>query len=625
MRASRGQVRNGTSHWARFAAVAAIFGMVLFTSAHGTAWAEPSSSESKDASTSQSASTSDTHSGAAQKKDPANKTSETKASNEKASNEKDDAPTSTVGASKSETAKPETTKPEQAEPKTAKPETAEQEQAEQEQAEPEQAEPTTPAAPDEPKPAAEPSEPTEHAPSEEPTPTDEPVVSKKAAHARTATAPTPNNEADEASIDAIDTLDEATTATAHDVEGKTVPAATLSALTIAPAAVASTLETTAVTPQPVSPLAQFIALPGRIINAVLQLVGITTSATTGQSPISPAPIADLFFAVFRKMEEAFGLHAPVVQPVPPALVYEGPLDTPTPTVKQFLDAATTEYVLGGTPAGMVPFTVNGWPVKSLHLATGSDASVWVTPENQIIIAYSGTTGGTNLLVNPLIAITQIITDLEAGLGTSTPLAFDQALDFAERVKAEAIAQGYSEDDVFVTGHSLGAWQAQYVAQQIGLNGIGFEGPGLNTVVPGNGADSLFVNTATYGDMAGFLASDLPGLSPLAPPYVPGGGAKPHYGPIVLLGDPSANTPMVNAAGLFGKGVLGTLISGIDLLGNFFAKHLPGVQAYHLDVDQDPGVVPWLGINEGPVYTGFGDMTIPEFLKAASDAGILVTP
>ncbi|MCP9271960.1 hypothetical protein [Mycolicibacterium arenosum] len=391
------------------------------------------------------------------------------------------------------------------------------------------------------------------------------------------------------------------------------------------AADTAAVEATVVTPGPVSPIAEIAALPGRIVNAVLQVLGITTSAGTGQSPFSPAPIADLIFAVFRRIEEIMGFNAPVVQPVPPAMVYEGPLDIPTPTVKQFLDAASAEYVLGGTPGGMVPFTVNGWPLTSLHLETGSDASVWVTPQNQIIIAYSGTTGGTHLLFNPLIAVTQIITDLQAGLDDATPLAFIQAVGFAEAVKAEAAARGYSSDDIFVTGHSLGAWQAQYVAQQIGLNGIGFEGPGLNSVVPGNGANSLFVNTATYGDMAGFLASDLPGLNPIAPPYVPGGGLKPHYGPIVLLGDPAANTPMVNAASLFNQGPIATLISAIDLFGNFLAKHLPAVQAYHLDVDLDPGVVPWLGINEGPVHTGFGDLTIPEFLKAASDAGILVTP
>ena len=146
----------------------------------------------------------------------------------------------------------------------------------------------------------------------------------------------------------------------------------------------------------------------------------------------------------------------------------------------------------------------------------------MTPQNQIIIAYSGTTGGTNLLFNPLIAISQLLTDLQAGFTNTTPEAFTQALDFAQEVQAEAAVQGYPPGSVFVTGHSLGAWQAQYVAQQLGLSGIGFEGPGLSTTVPGNGADSL-------------------------------------------------------------------------------------------------------GINRGPVHTGFGEMTIPEFLQAASDAGILVKP
>jgi len=405
-----------------------------------------------------------------------------------------------------------------------------------------------------------------------------------------------------------------------DSSAKTAAATTTAAVTTA----AVTL--TQPTPGPVSPIAEIVALPGRIVNAVLQLVGITTAANVGPAPISPAPLADLFFAVFRRLEEAFGLTAPVSVPTPPTMTYDGPLDVKTPTVAQFLNAATTEYVLGGTPGGMVPFTVDGWPMTSLHLGTGSDASVWVTPENQIIIAYSGTTGGTNLLFNPLIAITQILTDIQGGFTNQTPRAFLQAVDFAKKVREEAVKQGYDEADVFVTGHSLGAWQAQYVAQQLNMRGIGFEGPGLSTTVPGNGADSLFVNTATYGDMAAYLSSDLPGLYPFVPyPYEPAGGLHPHYGPIVMLGDPAANNPMINSARLFGKGIIGTLIAAIDLFGNFFASHLPGVQAYNLDVQSDPGVVPWLGINRGPVLTDFGDLTIPELLKAASDKGILVRP
>jgi hypothetical protein len=376
----------------------------------------------------------------------------------------------------------------------------------------------------------------------------------------------------------------------------------------------------------VSPIAAILSLPGRIVNGLLGLLGITTSAGTAPSPINPSPIADLFFAVFRRLEGIVGLDAPLTgQPVPPSQTFTGSLTTPTPTVAQFLNAAAAEYVLGGTPSGLTPFTVNGWPVTSTNEFTGESAQVWVTPQKQIIIAYQGTTGGTNLLFNPLIAVAQVVTDAIGILTNTTPAAFPQALQFAQQIQAEAALQGYASSDIFVTGHSLGGWEAEYVAQNTGMGGIGFESLGLPTTVPGNGANSLFVNTAAYGDPAAYLASDLPGLQPFEEPYVAGGGLNPHYGPIVLLGDPSAQTPLTNAAALWGTSILGDLIFAIDFLGNLFEYHLPANQAYNLDVDPAPGVVPWLGVDNGPIHAGFGAMSIPEFLQAASIAGILIAP
>jgi hypothetical protein len=417
----------------------------------------------------------------------------------------------------------------------------------------------------------------------------------------------------------------------HTVPGVT-PIATHTALAaVAKPAAASTVSTTAVTttpstPEPLSPIAAILSLPGRIVNTLLGLVGITTSAGTGPSPISPAPLTDLFFAVFRRLENFVGLDAPpAAQPVLTSQTFTGSLTTPTPTVAQFLDAATAEYVLGSTPGGMTPFTVNGFQMTSTNELTGESAQAWVTPQNQIIIAYQGTTGGTNLLFNPLIAVAQVLTDLQGILTNTTPAAFPQALQFAQQVQAEAALQGYAPSDIFVTGHSLGGWEAEYVSQNTGLGGIGFESLGLPTTVPGNGANSLFVNTAAYGDPAAYLATDLPGLQPFESPYVAGGGVNPHYGPIVLLGDPSAATPLTNAASLWGTSIAGDLIFAVDLLGNLFEYHLPGNQAYNLDVNPDPGVVPWLGVDNGPILTGYGDMTIPEFLDAASVAGILIEP
>ena len=282
-------------------------------------------------------------------------------------------------------------------------------------------------------------------------------------------------------------------------------------------------------------------------------------------------------------------------------------------------------MLGGVPGGLQPFTVNGVPMTSTNVLSGESAQVWVTPQQQIIIAYQGTTGGTNLLVDPLIAVSQVVADLQVIFTDTTPQAFTDSLAFERQVEAAAAQQGYSTSDIFVTGHSLGGWEAEYVAQQTGLGGIGFESPGINTTVPGNGAESGFVNIETYGDPVAYLSTDLPALQPFMPAYVPGGGSKPHYGSIVLIGDPNALTPLINASSLWGTSLIGDVIFVVDFLGNFFEHHLPGMQAYNLDVSPDPGVVPWLGATTGPVESGYGDLTIPQIKQAASQAGTLITP
>jgi hypothetical protein len=379
-------------------------------------------------------------------------------------------------------------------------------------------------------------------------------------------------------------------------------------------------------PKPLSPIATLLELPGRIVNAVLQFLDFTSAASGPHSPFNIAPINDLLFAAFRELERVVGLHrTPAVQPVLSTMTYDGPTDRPTPTVAQFLNASAAGYGLGTLPGGLVPLTANGFQMSSTNIFSGMVGKAWVTPQGQVIIAYQGTTGGTNLLFNPLITISQVLADMQVILTGTTPLAFYDALRFARRVQDEAAIQGYGADDVFVTGHSLGGWEAEFVAQRTGLAGIGFESPGINSRVTDNGIDSLFVNIAQYGSPAAFMATDLPALQPFMPPYVPGGGSKPHFGPIVLIGDEAAMNPMRNAAAMFGKSLIGSLIFAIDFLGNFFQYHLPGVQAYHLDVDPNPGVVPWLGTQRGTVHTGYGDLTIQQLLQTASSDGILITP
>lgn len=384
--------------------------------------------------------------------------------------------------------------------------------------------------------------------------------------------------------------------------------------------------TTPSPPRPLSPIAEIAALPGRLINTLLQALDLTVSVNGPKSPLNFAPISGMLFAAFRDVETVLGLRkTPVAQPIVATETYTGPTTALTPTVAQFLNAAAAEYVLGGTPGGLVPFTANGVQMTSTNLVSGESAQAWVTPQKQIIIAYQGTTGGTNLLFNPLIALSQIIADVQVIATDSTPRAFTDSLAFERQVQSQAALQGYGTDDLFVTGHSLGGWEAEYVAQHTGLGGIGFESPGLNTTLPGNGADSGFVNIETYGDTAAYLATDLPALQPFMPAYVPGGGSKPHYGSIVMIGDPTATNPLVNASTLWGPNLIGDAIFAVDALGNFFEHHLPAMQAYNLGINPDPSVVPWLGATMGPIVAGYGDLTIPQLKLAASAAHTLITP
>lgn len=383
--------------------------------------------------------------------------------------------------------------------------------------------------------------------------------------------------------------------------------------------------TTPTPPQPLNPIAQIIQLPGRIINTVLQALDLTVSQSGPKSPLNWSPISEALFAGFRRIEDMLGLSkTPTTAPVVPELTYTGPTSGDTPTVQQFLNAAADAYVLGAQPGDLKPFTVNGFQMQTFNPLSGAVGRAWVTPAGQVIIAYQGTTGGTNLLFHPLIALSQIFADMQIIFTHTTPQAFWDSLAFERTVQAAAIEQGYTTNDIFVTGHSLGGWEAQFVAQKTGLGGIGFEGPGLNTSVPGNGVNSNFVNVETYGDTAAYFATDLPGLQPFMPPYDPTGGSKPHYGNIVMIGDPTAVNPLLNASALWGPNPINDIVFAVDILGNFFEHHLPGMQAYNLGVAPDPGVVPWLGSYTGAI-NDWGGLDIFELQQAASDAGVLIAP
>jgi hypothetical protein len=296
--------------------------------------------------------------------------------------------------------------------------------------------------------------------------------------------------------------------------------------------------------------------------------------------------------------------------------------TLTPTVAQFLNAANAEYVLGGVPAGMHPFTVLGIPVSYTNDLDGVSARVWVTPQNQIVIAYQGTTGGENIAINPAAAASQLIADIGVYAGITTPGEID-SLNFAKFVTSLANWQGYSTSNIFVTGHSLGGIEAEYVAAKSGLGGIGFESTGLPHF-SGEGAGANFVNIVTDGDPVGNYSSDIRGEQPFAPAYTQGGGTLPHYGNVVTIGSPADQTTLTNDVAKWGDG---NLLDQAAVLGNLVGLlldfHLPGTQAHDLGVTLNPysSLVDGGGVQTGPVFNVAND-TIPQLLAAATGHGLL---
>jgi hypothetical protein len=269
------------------------------------------------------------------------------------------------------------------------------------------------------------------------------------------------------------------------------------------------------------------------------------------------------------------------------------------------------------------------PVTFTDNADGVVASVFVTKENQLIIAFQGTTGGLNIVLDPAAAAAQLITDIGVFLSDTTahvtPAAYGVSLNFANSVLTLAENDGIARSNIFVTGHSLGGIEAEFVAQQTGLGGIGFEPTGLATA-PAAGATGInFLNVVTDGDPVGNFSSDIRGEQPLAPAFVTEGGIAPHFGAIVIVGNAADQATLAHAvAGAGNPADDGAVLTkAAELLLEF---HLPGVQAHDLGVTLDPSspLVDDIGNLGGPVFSVAND-TIPQLIQQASAAGKLLQP
>ena len=108
-------------------------------------------------------------------------------------------------------------------------------------------------------------------------------------------------------------------------------------------------------------------------------------------------------------------------------------------------------------------------------------------------------------------------------------SFTGSASFARKVIAIAANQGIARRNIYVTGHSLGAAEADFAAAKTGLSGQTFASPGINSEYTGRRASSV-TNYVDAGDPIGNYAVD--GLGTLAP-VVTSQNIK-HVGNVTIL-------------------------------------------------------------------------------------------
>ena len=206
-----------------------------------------------------------------------------------------------------------------------------------------------------------------------------------------------------------------------------------------------------------------------------------------------------------------------------------------PSLSEYLNASNEAYsqpnvtapANSSYPDGLtiLQTRVNGklQDVYNYDKQDGFYAVAFKTPSDQCLIAYEGTnlfTGDAQFTAGQVVDDAQIV----AG---QLPNAFTDALKF-EKVAAAAAAaprNNISAGNVFVTGHSLGAAECEYVSAKTGLGGDTFGTPGISTTTPGllktalSSADAALTNYVEIGDPVGNFAIENTG-SALFPAPIP---------------------------------------------------------------------------------------------------------
>jgi hypothetical protein len=234
-------------------------------------------------------------------------------------------------------------------------------------------------------------------------------------------------------------------------------------------------------------------------------------------------------------------------------------------------------------------------------ANGCTAGAYRDANGDVIIAFQGTTTDIQLALDRPLA---------SGKPVSGLAGFTDALAFASSVRAAAAASGIDPGRVYVTGHSLGASLAEYVAQQTGLAGAAFAGSGLGGNENGQPAPN-FVSFVGLGDPFANDATDAGEADELQSVT----SQMDHVGEVVRLGDGNDFATLlgfVSAASAAGISVASDPIAALTASGPAFtaawSQHALSIYAAQIAVRYGDATLAQIAASNGPADAAYDSNT-----------------
>ena len=247
-----------------------------------------------------------------------------------------------------------------------------------------------------------------------------------------------------------------------------------------------------------------------------------------------------------------------------------------PSTSDFLNAADAAYSSDPTGTSGLSLLTNaaGKAVMATKAADGFHGVAFETASGQVIVSFEGTDLG-GLQTKPVFVGAQIQAAQQIYEGEN-PKLYADALRFTDRVEAAAAAQGISQSNVFVDGHSLGGAEAEYVAAQTGLAGDTFGAPGIAATDISPGEKSNLKNFVDYGDPVGNYSDNPNRVGNLL-----SGDDIERFGKATYVGQRSNALTLGEAGLLFGTSPVGTATAAGILVNATLDHHL--IEDYAADL------------------------------------------